>query len=74
MKIYTGADSEKYFGQFDAMERMTTTSGTLTKNGQWDKENIIQYNKSVGQLRKGIISEKEYKIINKKSAKSYPQV
>lgn len=69
VKIYTGADGEKYLGQFDANEQVTTISGTLTTNGVWDRNKIIQYNKSVGQLRKGTLPQNHYKIINKKPGK-----
>lgn len=67
MKIYTGANGEKYLGQFDAMERVTTISGVLTKNGAWDKEKMMQYHKSVGQLKSSVIPKNEPKIINRKS-------
>lgn len=66
LKIYTGADGEKRFGQFDATETVATSSGILTKDGEWDREKIIQYNKSIGRLRVAITPENKYKIINKK--------
>ncbi|HEY4497252.1 MAG TPA: hypothetical protein VJC20_00615 [Candidatus Paceibacterota bacterium] len=66
MKIYGGADGEKYLGQFDASEMVTTISGALTVSGNWNRNKIIQYNKSVGQLKRGVALKNEHKIINKK--------
>lgn len=43
-KIFTGADGEKYIGKFVPGGEIITSSGVLTKNGEWDSERIKKEN------------------------------